>query len=153
MERVVKRVKSAGDIVETNCTKCRALMNHTIVAMVGEVIVRVECNTCHSTHKYHPPKEAKAPRTPAVPRVARGTVAATPRREKKDPVAEAAAQWDALQATIDPDRAVPYDMNAVFRAQSIISHPTFGLGIVQQKLPPNKMEVLFKEGRKLLRCG
>lgn len=148
----MRRVKSAGDIVETNCTKCRAIMNHTIVAMIGEVIVKVECNTCHSTHKYHPPKEAKAIRTPAAAKTTRGTTAA-PRREKKDPAAEAAAEWEALQASIDPDRAVAYDMNAVYRTKSIVSHPTFGLGIVQQQLPPNKIEVLFKNGRKLLRCG
>lgn len=145
----MRRAKSAGDIVETNCTKCKAVMNHTIVAMVGEVIVKVECNTCRSTHKYHPPKEAKAA---AAPRAGRATPA-VPRREKKDPLAEAAAEWEALQATIDPDRAVPYDMNNPCRAKSLISHPLFGLGIVQKITSPNKMEVLFKSGRKLLRCG
>lgn len=144
----MRRVKSAGDIVETNCTKCKALMNHTIVAMVGELIVKVECNTCRSTHKYHPPKETKAP---AAPRASRGTTAVP--RPKKNPAAEAAAEWEALQATIDPDRAVPYDMNAPCRAKSLISHPLFGLGIVQKITSPNKMEVLFKDGRKLLRCG
>jgi hypothetical protein len=130
-------------------------MNHTIVAMVGEVIVKVECNTCRSTHKYHPPKEAKeakAVKAPAAARTSR-TATAAPRREKKDPVAEAAAEWEALQAAIDPDRAVAYDMNASYRAKSIVSHPTFGLGVVQQVLQPNKIEVLFKDGRKLLRCG
>ena len=127
-------------------------MNHTIVAMVGEVIVKVECNTCRSTHKYHPPKEAKAAKAPSASRTTR-TASTAPRREKKDPVAEAIAEWEALEASIDPDRAVPYDMNASYRTKSIVSHPTFGLGIVQQVLPPNKIEVLFKEGRKLLRCG
>lgn len=145
----MRRVKSAGDIVETNCTKCRALMNHTIVAMIGDQIVKVECNTCHSTHKYHPPKEAKAP---AAPRAARTSTAA-PRREKRDPAAEAAAEWDSLQASLDLDRAVPYDMNAAYRVKSLVSHPLFGLGIVQKIMPPNKMEVLFRDGRKLLRCG
>ena len=148
----MRRVKAAGDIVETNCTKCKALMNHTIVAMVGELIVRVECNTCHSTHKYHPPKEAKAAKAPSASRTTR-VASAAPRREKKDPAAEAAAEWAALQPSIDPDRAQPYDMNAVYRTRSLISHPLFGLGVVQQLLPPNKMEVLFKDGRKRLRCG
>ncbi len=130
-------------------------MNHTIVAMVGEQIVRVECNTCHSTHKYHPPKEAKADRaarTASPSRRVAGTTTA-PRREKKDPAAEAAAEWAALEPTLDPERAHPYDMNAVYRTRSLVSHPLFGLGVVQQLLPPNKMEVLFKDGRKLLRCG
>jgi len=126
-------------------------MNHTIVAMVGEQIVKVECNTCRSTHKYHPPKEAKAPSAPRVRSA--GTATAAPRREKKDPAAEAAAEWGALQASIDPARAVPYDMNATCRAKSLISHPLFGLGIVKKIVSPNKMEVLFRDGLKLLRCG
>lgn len=127
-------------------------MNHTIVAMVGELIVRVECNTCHSTHKYHPPKAEKVARTPAASRATGGGTSA-PRREKKDPAAEAAAEWAALQTSLDPDRAIPYDMNAVYRTKSLISHPLFGLGVVQQLLPPNKIEVLFRDGRKRLRCG
>ena len=52
---------SAGSTIETQCTRCRTLTNHTIVAMVGEKIVRVECNTCHSMHNYHPVKAAKEP--------------------------------------------------------------------------------------------
>ena len=145
----MRRVKGVGDVIETNCTKCKSIMNHTIVAMIGELIVKVECNSCHSSHKYHPPKEAKAP---AAPRATR-TVTGVPRRAKKDPVAEAAAEWDELQSSFDPERAIPYNMTAVYRVKNLVSHPTFGLGVVRQVLPPNKIEVLFKEGRKLLRCG
>lgn len=148
----MRREKSAGDIIETNCTKCKALTNHTIVAMVGELIVKVECNVCHSSHKYHPPKEAKAAKSPAAPRVTR-TATGAPRREKKDPAAEAAAQWEALQSSFDPEKAIPYNMNTAYRVKNLVSHPTFGLGVVQQVLAPNKIEVLFQEGRKLLRCG
>jgi hypothetical protein len=148
----VRREKAAGDIIETNCTKCKALTNHTIVAMVNGLTVKVECNVCHSSHKYHPPKEAKAARSPAVPKAPRAATAA-PRRMKKDPVEEAIAEWAELQSSLDPERARPYEMTAVYRVKSLLAHPTFGLGVVQKVLPPNKIEVLFKEGRKLLRCG
>ena len=37
---------SAGDNIEARCTRCRTVLNHTIVAMVGEKVVWVECNTC-----------------------------------------------------------------------------------------------------------
>ncbi len=145
----MRRVKAAGDIIETNCTKCKALTNHTIVAMIGELIVKVECNVCHGSHKYHPPKEAKAA---AAPRATRSVTGVT-RRVKKDPVAEAIAEWDELQSSFDPERARPYDMNGVYRVKNLVSHSTFGLGVVQKVLPPNKIEVLFQDGRKLLRCG
>ena len=140
---------SAGSIVETRCTRCREVMNHTIVAMVGEKIVRVECNTCHGVHAYHP---VKAPKEPA----AAGAVqkrAASSRTPKADPTAAARAEWEALQMDMDPAQAIPYDMNRTYRVKNLLFHPNFGLVIVQLVLPPNKIEVLFQTGKKLLRCG
>ncbi|HEY5974959.1 MAG TPA: hypothetical protein VIU41_09465 [Geobacteraceae bacterium] len=124
-------------------------MNHTIVAMVGEKIVRVECNTCHGTHNYHP---VKAPKAPAAAKSGQQRVAA-PRKAKIDPGAAAAAEWVTLTESLDPAQAIPYDMNRAYRAKNLLLHPQFGLGIVQAILPPNKMEVLFQEGKKRLRCG
>ncbi len=149
MENFVKRPLSAGSIIETQCTRCRALMNHTIVAMVGEKIVRVECNTCHGTHNYHPlkaPKETVAAKTPQQKKVA------APRKARVDPEAAARSEWAALQPDMDPAQAIPYDMNRPYRAKNLLLHPQFGLGIVQA-VQQNKMDVLFQEGKKRLRCG
>jgi hypothetical protein len=119
--------------------------------MVGEKIVRVECNTCHGTHNYHPVKVPKEPRaataTPAQKK------AAAPRASRVDPEAAARAEWAALQPGMNPEQAIPYDMNRPFRAKNLLLHPSFGLGIVQMVLPPNKIDVLFQDGRKRLRCG
>ena len=143
---------SAGSIVETRCTRCRAVMNHTIVAMVGEKIVRVECNTCHGVHAYHPVKPVTV-KTPAGTRTTSQKTASAPRKTKADPEAAARAEWEELQPGLDQTKAVPYDMNRPFRAKTLLFHPNFGLGIVQLVLPPNKIEVLFQSGKKLLRCG
>lgn len=149
-ENIMRRPLSAGSIIETRCTRCRALMNHTIVAMVGEKIVRVECNTCHSMHNYHPVKVA---REPAAARITREKVAAPPARATKaDPAAAAAAEWEALQPGMDPAQAIPYDMDRTYRVNNLLLHPLFGLGVVQLVLP-NKIDVLFKGGKKRLRCG
>ena len=43
---------SAGGLVATYCTKCKLDLGHTIMAMVGEKIVRVKCRTCGSEHNY-----------------------------------------------------------------------------------------------------
>ena len=140
---------SAGSIVESQCTRCRQIMNHTIVAMVGEKIVRVECNTCHGTHAYHP---VKVPKAPIAARDGQRKVA-EPRKTKADPEAAARAEWAALKAGMDPAKAIPYDMNRKFCVNNLVSHPNFGLGIVQAVIPPNKMDVLFQDGKKRLRCG
>jgi len=53
--------------------------------------------------------------------------------------------------SIDPKRPVKsYDMNNIFAAGDVISHPKFGLGAVETALPPNKIEVRFQEGKKML---
>jgi hypothetical protein len=117
--------------------------------MVGEKIVRVECDTCHGTHAYHPPKTVK---TSAAAK-ATGKKPAVPRASRVDPEAAARKEWADLEPDMDPEQAVPYDMNRPYRLKTLLQHPHFGLGIVQAVLPPNKISVLFKDSKKLLRCG
>lgn len=135
--------------MESRCTRCRQVLNHTIVAMVGEQIVRVECNTCHSVHNHHPVKQSKEPTAAKAPQ---RKAAAAPRATKADPAAAAAAEWETLLSGMDPAQAMPYAMNGVFRTNSLISHPQFGLGIVQL-VQPGKISVLFRDGKRLLRCN
>ncbi len=147
------RKQSAGDIIEARCTKCREVLNHRIVAMVEGKVVRVECNTCQGVHNYYPPpvvKVAKIPKNPAGSK-ARAT-SATPRAAKKDPVEIEREEWAALSPAFDHDKAVPYDMNSRFPVRRLVLHPLFGIGIVRAVIVPNKMQVLFKDGIKLLRC-
>jgi len=117
--------------------------------MVGEKIVRVECDTCHGVHAYHP---VKVPKEPAAAKATRQKATAS-RRTKADPEAVARAEWAALQPDMDPAQAVPYDMNGTYLVNALLQHSHFGLGIVQLVLPPNKIDVLFQEGKKRLRCG
>ncbi|MEJ2201943.1 MAG: hypothetical protein P8X63_13165 [Desulfuromonadaceae bacterium] len=53
---------SAGDYIDSRCTRCRVITNHTIVAMVADRVVRVQCNTCGGMHNYHAPKAEKSER-------------------------------------------------------------------------------------------
>ena len=53
--------------------------------------------------------------------------------------------------SIDPKKTPKsYDMNNSFSAGDVINHPKFGLGAVETALPPNKIEVRFQEGKKML---
>lgn len=145
---MISRKLSAADTIEARCTRCRAVLNHTIVAMVGERVVRVECNTCHGVHNYHAEAEPKTPAARASVRKAESA----PRKAKKEPGAADREEWEALRPTMAQERAVPYDMNGAFRVRDLVEHPLFGLGVVQRVIKPNKMEVLFQVGKKLLRC-
>jgi len=43
---------AAGEHTACYCTKCKMDLGHTIVAMVGDKIIRVKCRTCGSEHNY-----------------------------------------------------------------------------------------------------
>ena len=143
------RKLSAGDTIEARCTRCRTVLNHTIVAMVEERVVRVECNTCRGVHNYYQEKAAKSP----VAATAVRKKAATPRAARKEPGAADREEWESLRPTMDKERALAYDMSGKYRVNGLVDHAVFGLGVVKRVIRPDKMEVLFQVGKKLLRCG
>lgn len=147
------RILSAGDIVESRCTKCREVLNHRIVAMVDGKVVRVECNTCNGIHNFYPPPPAKEPKAPKAKAAAKPrSTTATARTPRKDPLEAEREEWASLHPTFDLDKALPYDMEGRFSVKKLVLHPSFGIGIVKAVIVPNKMQVLFKDGIKLLRC-
>jgi len=147
-----KKQLSAGDTIGARCTRCREVRNHTIVAMVGEKVVRVECNTCGGVHNYKAPAETKAPSTRSSAAKAAPKSAATPRRSSRDPGAAERAEWEALRPTMKAETARPYAMDGTYKSGHLVAHPIFGLGVVRSVVA-GKMEVLFEAGMKLLRCG
>jgi len=146
------RKLSAGDIIEARCTRCRAVTNHRIVAMIEEKVVRVECNTCGGVHNYYPPeKEGKTPKAGSSVSAERKKEAA-PRKAVSSKGQSFHEEWESLCAGMEPERAIPYDINGKFKAGDLVEHAVFGLGVVKSVITPNKMEVLFKAGVKLLKC-
>ncbi len=145
-----RRTLTAGDMVDSQCTRCKALLNHTIVAMVGGQVVRVKCNTCGSEHNHRPAKEPKAA---TVKGAKAEKEAKTPRtRAAKAPAVSDEAIWEAMIEPLDPDLAVTYSMDGKFKPNTLIAHPVFGTGVVAA-CQSGKVEVVFKSGRKLLRSA
>jgi hypothetical protein len=130
----MKALKVGGDI-DAFCTRCKMELGHTILAMVGARPVRVRCNTCQGDHNY------------------RGTSAPTPRkastgtREKP-----AVTSWEALLAQKDLSRARKYSVREKFEADEVLSHPVFGIGLVQE-VRGDKIQVAFKADVKTLVHG
>ena len=52
-----------------------------------------------------------------------------------------------------PPAAIAYDMQARYKVGNLVKHPKFGLGVVKTLIGVNKVEILFEEGLKLLRCS
>jgi hypothetical protein len=117
-------------------------MNHTIVAMIDGKPGRVECNTCKGIHNYRSPIVEKPAKRPS-----------TPRKKTTQKVDPDPATWETLALNNQSGRATTYSFQGEYVLDQVIHHPTFGLGQVTKLVPPNKVEVLFQAGRKLLRCG
>ncbi len=125
----------AGDPIQARCTKCRKNTDHIIVTMGEEVPVQVQCNTCSRQHKYRPPTAAKKP---AMQKVSHRDV------ERKE--------WETLRPSMNCANATEYSMTNAYKVKALINHPLFGLGIVQRVVGAQKVEVLFEDGKKTMRC-
>ncbi len=130
---------SAGDHIEAKCTKCKAATNHTIVAMVEDKPAKVECNICNGIHKYRNPTVKKAAKKPSATKVAK--------------VNKIETEWEDLLQGADPASGTSYSMQMSVKDGDLIQHPSFGIGRVVSVTKPNKMEVFFRDGIKLLRCS
>ena len=113
--------------------------------------MRVQCNTCGGIHNFRRAEEPKAATVSKSGAVTRKTVP-SPRKTKMEPGALDREEWESLAPSFVKERAVAYDMNAKFRVNDLVEHPSFGIGVVKSIVGPQKMEVLFHVGKKLLRC-
>ncbi len=158
-----------GDRIEARCTRCNDVTGHVIVALVGGEIVKVECCACGSVHKYYQPVAARQPRTKdTVCRVRAGSdrkeavsaakpaspASETPRHSVSKSQKAALEIEQAWQRSMNETlaEARPYSMHEHFAVGDVVEHPKFGNGVVQELLPPDKMQILFRDGTKLLRC-
>jgi hypothetical protein len=127
---------SAGDPIEARCTKCRKNTAHVIVVMTEENPEKVQCSTCSREHKYRPPTAAKKPSV----------------RKTIDPKDAERKEWELLRPNMKSEKATDYSMTGAYKVKALINHPLFGLGLVQRVAGSQKVEVLFEDGKKTMRC-
>lgn len=135
----------AGSEIDSRCLKCKDVTNHTIIAMAKGKIARVECNVCAGRHIYRPEKPASAAAEQ------RKTTRASSLANAK--LAKAEAHYDELLAGLNPAKAVVYSMTGIFKEGALLDHPIFGLGVITERIMPDKIEVMFRQETKLLICG
>jgi hypothetical protein len=143
-------VLSVGKEIVCFCTRCKMDLGHTIMAMVGGSPARVVCRTCKSEHNYKPKRGVKEPGgAETVRRTVVGGGARSPREKTVEKTVPVEVEWmKQLNASTKPMK--PYAANESFTAGDRVSHPTFGEGVVQKLLYPNKIEVIFRMDIKTL---
>jgi hypothetical protein len=76
----------------------------------------------------------------------------SPVRKSSDPKIAEKEDWQRLRPNMDSSKALNYSMDGVYCVRNLIKHPLFGLGVVQRSIGDHKIEVLFEEGKKIMRC-
>ena len=134
---------SAGDPIEARCTKCRKNAAHIIITMAEDGPAEVQCSICSRQHKYRPPTAAKKP-----------AVRRTLTRKDVELKAKEAErkEWEGLRPNMNSAEAKAYSMTDAYKMKALIDHPVFGLGLVQRVIGSQKVEVLFEDGKKTMRC-
>ncbi|MBI4966324.1 MAG: hypothetical protein HY913_23800 [Desulfomonile tiedjei] len=141
-----------GDDVEAWCTRCRMNLNHRVVAVIGNRVQRVQCLTCGGDHKYYPPKFG----TKDEPEKRHLKIAPAEKgRKSVDRVAaKAQSEWSTFMKDMPPDyEPRPYKVSGSYKQAEFIEHPVFGIGRVLDLVGAEKMQVIFKDGRKILICN
>ncbi len=156
---MVKALKAGGE-VDSWCTKCKLVLNHRIIAMVGTTPVRVECSTCNSHHNFRAKAPGdKTPATAAGGKVRASAGASAGPRSTRGPT-------KAQQAVMDRERTGeksvsgkgvnefrPYRVSEIFEEGDLVRHSKFGDGIVTRLLEGKKVEILFKDDARTLAHG
>lgn len=153
-----KPLKTGGE-VDSWCTKCKLVLNHRIIAMVGGTPVRVECSTCASHHNFRP----RAPGDKAPSAVRSGSSSAS---SSAGPRATRSSVTKAQQALLEREKSWEkaiagkavsefrnYRVDQTFAEGDLIRHKKFGDGVVTRILDPKKVEILFKDEPRTLAQG
>ncbi|MCO4760070.1 MAG: hypothetical protein KC502_01085 [Myxococcales bacterium] len=141
-------VPAVGRDIDTRCTKCKAELAHTILAMVGDVPARVKCNTCGSERKYRLSKAAATKKAggTATKKKTVGSRRALPRKDEETLARE---RYERLLADRDPATGTPYNAKIEAVTGLVIGHKVFGPGVIHEVMG-TKATVVFADGQRTL---
>lgn len=134
----MEKYRTGGE-VDAVCTRCRMVLAHTILAVMGGRPARVQCNTCGGQHNFRSAADSEpAPR----------------RTERAAPRAAPATRTPSFDEAIaaHPGEARPYAPGQAYALDEIVAHPVFGRGWVSA-VRPGKVDVTFRGGVRTLVAG
>jgi CxxC motif-containing protein len=142
-----KKVQVGGDI-PYHCPKCDLKLSHTVLAMVGSEPARVKCNTCKSERNY---SRARATGSGGVRTQGRKKVEVVSGSGPKPKHHSVDLYNEKLQASVMKTPKA-FNINESFEEGDVIEHKKFGKGVVLKVIPPDRMEVIFRDETRALAC-
>jgi len=129
-------VDEVGAEVEAHCPKCKADTQHVVVSKYEDEIRRVQCNPCGDVHPYRKPRGESDEEEPAPP--------------GKKKAVKAKPTWEQVMAKHAKKQPKAYQLGEYFKEMEVLSHPKFGVGFVTENIGDDKIEVTFKDDKRVL---
>lgn len=129
---------TAAESAAGTCSTCDQIVARFAGAGIRPLRVAIKCRRCGTVHRHH----ASSPAPPVKTRRSAKAAAA---------IAHEVA-YERLLAVTSGRKSRPYSVSGAFRPHDVIEHPTFGLGVVTHLIAGDKIQVVFKNGDKLLVC-
>ena len=130
-------VDEVGSDVEAYCPKCKGDTTHVVISKYEDEIRRVQCNPCGDVHSFRKPRGDVEDDVPE-------PIAAKKRALMKKPT------FDEFFAKHSDKNAKPYEFREHYHENVIVTHPKFGKGFVSEIMSDSKVEVTFKDARRVL---
>jgi Zn ribbon nucleic-acid-binding protein len=130
-------VDEVGSDVEAYCPKCKADTTHVVISKYEDEIRRVQCNPCGDVHSFRKPRGEVEDDVPE-------PIAAKKRALLKKPT------WEEFFAKHGEKNGKPYEFRENYSENTIVTHPKFGRGFVSEVMSDSKVEVSFKDARRVL---
>jgi hypothetical protein len=139
-------VLTVGGAISSLCTKCRMATRHVVVSVVAGRAGKVQCSACQGVHNYRDPSGGGAPGRRGTGGSGRGSGAGSLARTPEE-------DWLAHMKGRDPREAILYGGGGRVQPGDLVEHPSLGFGLVRKVIPPNRAEIQFRDGLRLLRWG
>ena len=130
-------VDEVGSDVEAYCPKCKGDTTHVVISKYEDEIRRVQCNPCGDVHSFRKPRGDVEEDVPE-------PIAAKKRAMMKKPT------WEEFFAKHSDKNAKPYEFREHYHENAIVTHPKFGKGFVSEIVSDSKVEVTFKDAKRVL---
>ena len=130
-------VDEVGSDVEAYCPKCKGDTTHVVISKYEDEIRRVQCNPCGDVHSFRKPRGDVEEDVPE-------PIAAKKRAMMKKPT------FDEFFAKHSDKNAKPYEFREHYHENVIVTHPKFGKGFVSEIVSDSKVEVTFKDAKRVL---
>jgi hypothetical protein len=130
-------VDEVGSDVEAYCPKCKGDTTHVVISKYEDEIRRVQCNPCGDVHSFRKPRGDVEDDVPE-------PIAAKKRAMMKK------HSWEEFFAKHSEKNAKPYNFGERYSENVIVTHPKFGKGFVTEVMSDSKVEITFKDSRRVL---